>query len=95
MRSSILVLGAIVAGYAKRETTMFFPEIGGEAVPMVAKVLEKGDDATTYVVGCPANLKTADCSGYDVPIIATQGRYTAHYNRRFIGVEGKQGPEYE
>ena len=79
---------------ASSSQLMFFPRHGGPAAPMVATVLEAGPDATTYVVGCPADAKTSDCGGFEVPVIATQGPSTAHCNGRFVE-DGKSGPEYE
>lgn len=97
MRSSALIMAAVTAGSvtaASSSKLMFFPRYGGTAAPMVATVLAMSPDATTYVLGCAAGAETSNCGGFEVPIVATQGPQTAHYNGRFIE-EGKSGLEYE
>lgn len=58
---------------------------------LAASVLASDTTATTYVLGCAANVEPTDC-GFAVPIIATHGPSTMHYNRKLID-EG--GPEYD
>ena len=91
MRSSILALAAAVASCTAREDLMFLPGFGSSEAPVVATILKAQSDGTVYVVGCPAASDPARCKGYEHPIIATQGQYTAHFNGKFLGVEEKTG----
>lgn len=95
MRSSILALAAAVASCTAREDLMFLPGFGSSGAPVVATILNTQSDGTVYVVGCPAASDAPRCRGYEHPIIATQGQYTAHFSGKFFALEGKKGMRRE
>ena len=97
MRVSFIALASVAAGAVTAQQNngdveeMLIESWEAFGPTLAASVLASDTTATTYVLGCAANVEPTDC-GFAVPIIATHGPSTMHYNRKLIDEEG---PEYD
>lgn len=97
MRVIFVALANVAAGVAAAQKSngnveeMLIESWEAFGPTLAASVLASDTTATTYVLGCAANVEPTDC-GFAVPIIATHGPSTMHFNRKLIDEEG---PEYD
>lgn len=97
MRVSFIALASVSAGVVAAQKNngdveeMLIESWEAFGPTLAASVLASDTTATTYVLGCAANVEPTDC-GFAVPIIATHGPLTMHYNRKLTDEEG---PEYD
>lgn len=97
MRVSFIALASVSAGAVAAQKNngdieeMLIESWEAFGPTLAASVLASDTTATTYVLGCAANVEPTDC-GFVAPILATHGPSTMHYNRKLTDGDG---PEYD
>lgn len=87
MRSSTILI-ASAAAVAAESFNALLP--GFDPQPLVAKSIGGGGDATTYVLGCKADIGSEDC-GLPYPMVYVAGSKTAVFTIERPSMDDEEG----